>query len=311
MHIPVLLNEVIEYLNPKPGQKFIDATIDGGGHAFAVLERIVPGGKLLGIEWDNQLLKQLEPKVKNSEFRENAVLINDSYANLEKIAETNGFTGADGILFDLGMSSWHLEEAGKGFSFVKDEPLDMRYQEGNQLTAKEIVNRYSYNELVKILKEYGEERFAKSIAAAIIRARKEKPIASTFQLVEVIKSSTPFWYRRRKIPRRSASGTLRGRHFATKTFQALRMAVNNELENIKSGIGQAEDVLRSGGRLAVISFHSLEDRIVKNFFREGARGGKLKALTKKPIRAGLAEVTANPRARSAKLRVAEKERLGL
>ncbi len=298
MHIPVLLREVIEYLNPQPGQKFIDATVGGGGHAFAILEHIVPGGKLLGIEWDGELLKRLEAQIQHSQFRGNAILTNDNYSNLGKIAADNGFKNIQGVIFDLGMSSWHLEESGGGFSFARDELLDMRFSrragDNEQPTAAEIINKYSGEELARILKENGDERFAGRIAEAIVRARREKPVMTTFQLVEIIKNSTPFWYRRRRI------------HFATRTFQALRIAVNNELENIKSGIGQAENVLAAGGRLAVISFHSLEDRIVKNFFREKSKEGKLKILTKKPVRAGLTEITVNPRARSARLRAAEK-----
>ncbi len=298
VHIPVLLSEVIEYLNPQPGQKFIDATIGGGGHALAILEHIIPGGKLLGIEWDGELLRRLEAQIQHSQFKDSTVLINDSYANLEKIAEDNDFENVQGVIFDLGMSSWHLEESGGGFSFAKDEPLDMRFSrradDGGQPTATEMINKYREEELAEILKENGDERFARQIAGAIVKARKEKPIMTTFQLVEIIKNSTPLWYRRGRI------------HFATRTFQALRMAVNNELENIKSGIGQAENILTAGGRLALISFHSLEDRIVKNFFREEGKKGKFKILTKKPIRAKLAEITVNPRARSAKLRVAEK-----
>jgi 16S rRNA (cytosine1402-N4)-methyltransferase len=172
----------------------------------------------------------------------------------------------------------------------------MRYscQEFSKKTAAEIVNKSSYDELVRILKEYGEERFAKSIAAAIVEARKRNPIKSTFQLVEIIKNSTPFWYRRRRI------------HFATKTFQALRIAVNGELDNLRVGLQQAEELLKNKGRIAVISFHSLEDRIVKNFFKESNKEKRLNIVTKKPIRAGLAEISANPGARSAKLRVAEK-----
>ncbi len=298
MHIPVLLREVIEYLNPQPGQKFIDATIGDGGHALAILEHIIPGGKLLGIEWDGELLKRLEAQIQHSQFKDSAFLINDSYANLERIAEDNNFNNAQGVIFDLGMSSWHLEESGGGFSFAKDESLDMRFSrqadDDGRPTAAEMINKYREEELAEILKENGDERFAKRIAGAIVKARKERPIMTTFQLVEIIKNSTPFWYRRGRI------------HFATRTFQALRIAVNDELENIKSGIGQAENVLTAGGRLALISFHSLEDRIVKNFFREEGKKGKFKILTKKPIRAKLAEITANPRARSAKLRVAEK-----
>lgn len=295
MHIPVLSNEVVEYLNPQPGQKFIDATIDGGGHATAMLTRLVPDGKLLGIEWDNELLKQLEWKIESSKFKDDVILVNDSYTNLKKIAQENNFDGANGVLFDLGLSSWHLEQAGRGFTFQKDEPLDMRFAVNNDgQTAEEIINHYSYDELVMILKEYGEERFAKSIAAGIIRARKEKLIKNTFELVEIIKNSVPFWYRRGRL------------HYATKTFQALRIAVNKELENVQTGLSQALAVLTAGGRLAVISFHALEDRIAKNFFREQARMGKLSIVTKKPIAASYAEITTNPRARSAKLRVAEK-----
>ncbi len=300
IHTPVLLEEVIKYLDPKPGQKFIDATADGGGHALAIFERIVPGGKLLGIELDGELLSRLELQIKNLEFKDSIILANDSYVNLKKIAAENDFVGADGILFDLGMSSWQIDEAGRGFSFQKDEPLDMRFAhgqtviDGRQLTAEEIINRYSYDELAEILKEYGEERFAKSIAAGITRARKERPIKSTFELAEIIKRSVPFWYRGGRI------------HFATRTFQALRIAVNGELENLKTGLERGAEVLKAGGRIAVISFHSLEDRIVKNFLRNEAKKGKLAIITKKPVVANLTEITTNPRARSAKLRVAER-----
>lgn len=301
-HIPVLLQEVLTYLDPKPGQRFIDATIDGGGHAAAVLEKIEPSGKLLGIEWDNELLKQLELKVKSLKFKSGVVLVNDSYASLKKIAEENNFTNADGILFDLGMSSWHLEEAGRGFSFQRDEPLDMRFGPHKNVssskfqipssTAEEIVNKWSYDELAKILKEYGGERFAKRIAAVVARERKDNSIKTTFQLVEMIKKAVPFWYRYgHRI------------HYATRTFQALRIAVNDELGNVQKGLTDALSVLKSGGRMAVISFHSLEDRIIKNFFRDNERAGLIKILTKKPIVPTLREIEENPRARSAKLRV--------
>lgn len=297
IHKPVLLNEVLEYLDPKPGGKFIDATIDGGGHAMAMLDRIGPSGKLLGIERDSELLKQLKLKVKNLKFQDNVILVNDSYANLKRITEGNNFTDADGIIFDLGMSSWHLEEAGRGFSFQRDENLNMRYRVENfpNITAEEIVNRWSYGELARILKEYGGERFAKRIAAAVMRERKGNPIKTTFQLVEVIKKAVPFWYRYgRRI------------HYATKTFQALRIAVNDELGNLQKGLAQALEVLRGGSKMVVISFHSLEDRIVKNFFRDNERANLLKILTKKPIGPTLLEVKINPRARSARLRVAAK-----
>lgn len=294
MHIPVLLKEVIEYLDPKPGQRFIDATLGGGGHAVVILQKIMQDGKLLGMEWDGRLLEQTRFVIYNAGFKDSAILVNESYINLKRIAEGQNFMGADGILFDLGLSSWHLEASGRGFSFQKDEPLDMRFAGKDGQTAREIVNRFSYDELVEILKEYGEERFAKSIAAKIVNTRKEKAIETTYELVEIIKNSTPFWYRRSRL------------HFATRTFQAIRIATNNELENVKDGLAGALETVRVGGRLAVISFHSLEDRIVKNFFREKAGEGALEIVTKKPVISGLEEITANPRARSAKLRVAQR-----
>jgi len=217
------------------------------------------------------------------------ILVNDSYVNLAETVRKQRFKPVSGILFDLGFSSWHLEESGRGFSFEKNEPLDMRYNPENPLTAEKIVNNWSEREIEKILREYGEERFTKRIAREIIQERKIKPIKTTFQLVETIKKSTPIWYHHRRI------------HPATRTFQALRIAVNDELNNLKKALPQAVEILEKDGRLAVISFHSLEDRIVKNFFREN-----LKILTKKPIRPSLEEIEINPRSRSAKLRVGQK-----
>jgi 16S rRNA (cytosine1402-N4)-methyltransferase len=298
MHIPVLLKEVIETLNPQPGQKFIDATVDGGGHAMAVLDKIGSGGKFMGIEWDPELFQNIKAKIEDLGFK-NVTLINDSYTNLKTIAEENDFAEADGILFDLGLSSWHLEDSGRGFSFQKDEPLNMRFApvEGfvrKDSNAEQIVNDFREEQIFEILKNYGEERFAKSIARGIVKARRGHEIKTTFELVEIIKNSVPFWYRRGRT------------HFATRTFQALRIAANNELGNVETGLKQAEEVLKKGGRVAVISFHSLEDRIVKNFFRAEAKEERLKIITKKPLIGDLSEITENPRARSAKLRVAEK-----
>lgn len=305
VHTPVLINEVLKYLNPKSGQKFIDATINGGGHAFAILEKIGSSGKLLGIEWDRSLAEKLKLKIDGSEFKNNIFLINDSYVNLIKIAEQNGFTDVDGVLFDLGISSWHFEESGRGFTFQKDEPLDMRFSgpkdqnhpgECFDQTAENIIQQWSYDDLAQTFTEYGGERFAKRIAAAIARERKEKPIRTTFQLVEIIKKAVPFWYRHgRRI------------HYATKTFQALRMAVNCELENIEKGLARAIEVLKSGGVLAVISFHSVEDRVVKNFFRENIKSGLVESVIKKPVLPGIQEINENPRSRSSKLRVVRKK----
>jgi len=291
-HIPVLQKEVIDYLDPKPNENFIDATIGEGGHTAAILEKNKPNGKVLGIEIDPEILEKFK-------FQDRLILVNDSYVNLKNIIEKYNFGPIKGILFDLGMSSWHLEESGRGFSFQKDEPLDMRYDESlkfkvqsSKLTAEEILNKWRGEELEKILREYGQERFAQGIAKKIIETRRIRPIKTTFQLVEIIKRATPSWYHHQRI------------HFATKTFQALRITVNNELENIKKGLEEALDVLGKGGRLVVISFHSLEDRIVKNFFQER----KIEILTKKPIRPSLEEIKTNKRSRSAKLRAARRGR---
>ena len=294
IHQPVLLKEVIEYLNLKPGDRVIDATLDGGGHSLEILKKIGPRGKILGIERDGGLLKQFELKIKSLKFKDNFILINDNYRNLKKIAQGNNFLEADGILLDVGLSSWHLSESERGFSFQKDEPLDMRFSEKNELTAREIINQWPPEAIEKILKEYGEERFARQITKAIIEARKKKPVISTFQLVEIIKNAVPLWYK---------SG--RRLHFATKTFQALRIAVNDELGNLELALKQLPEVLKKGGRGIVISFHSLEDRIVKNAFRDFKRSEAAEILTKRPVRPSAEEVLENPRSRSAKLRALE------
>ncbi|MBI2057390.1 MAG: 16S rRNA (cytosine(1402)-N(4))-methyltransferase RsmH [Candidatus Yanofskybacteria bacterium] len=294
MHIPVLFNEVIKWLDPKPGQKFIDATINGGGHGLAILEKVQPDGELLGIEWDSELLKNLESRIMNHESRSSITLVNDSYVNLKKIAEEKGFLESDGILFDLGMSSWHLDQSGRGFSFRKDEVLDMRFNQETEFSALEIVNTFSEKDLREIITEYGEEKFADRIAKNIVEARKSKIIKTTLELVEVIKNSVPSWYSNKRI------------NPATKTFQALRIKVNQELDNIARGLDSALDVLKKGGRAAVISFHVLEDRIVKNKFRDFKNKGLVEILTKKAVAPEYEEVKSNPRARSAKLRVFRK-----
>ena len=291
MHIPVLQNEVLKYLDPKPNQNFIDATIGEGGHAISILERTSPNGKLLGIDWSPEIIENCKLKIQNVKKR--ITLVCDNFVNLKEIVKRERFLAVSGILFDLGMSSWHLEESGRGFSFLKNEPLDMRYSPQNPLTAEKIVNYWSKPEMEKILEEYGEERFAKKIAEEIIEARQSKPIKTTSQLVEIIKKAVLSRYRHQKI------------HFATRTFQALRITVNDELNNLEKALPQTLEILKPGGRLVVISFHSLEDRIVKNFYRDSSPE-KLKILTKKPIRPTPEEIKINPRARSAKLRAAIK-----
>ena len=290
IHQAVLQKEVLEYLDPKPNENFIDCTIGEGGHTTAILQKNKPNGKVLGIEIDPEIYQEFKKRIRESSNR--LILINDSYVNLKEIVKKLKFAPIDGILFDLGMSSWHLENSGRGFSFLRNEPLDMRFSpESNSLTAQDIINKWSEPEIEKVLKEYGEERFSKKITLEIIKERKEKPIKTTFQLIEVIKRAIPGKYCRGRI------------HFGTRTFQALRIAVNDELNNLKKVLPQAVEVLSSEGRIVIISFHSLEDRIVKNFFRDLDKV-KLKILTKKPITPNEVEIKINRRSRSAKLRAA-------
>src|SRR3989344_5579406 len=269
MHIPVFPKEVLQYLDPKPNENFIDCTIGEAGHAIEILKKTSPGGKLLGIDLNDDSLK-------SSEFN---------------------FRPVQGILFDLGISSEELEKSGRGFSFLRDEPLLMTLRKDikpDDLTAEKIVNNFRTEELEKIFKEYGEERFAGRIAARIAEERKRKRIKTTGELVEIIRKALPAKYKYGKI------------HFATRTFQALRIATNDELANLEKALVQALNVLSLRGRLAVISFHSLEDRIVKNFLKERQKNNSVKILTKKPVRPGEEEIAGNPRSRSAKLRAAEK-----
>lgn len=292
MHIPVLLKEVIENLDPKPGENFVDCTFGFGGHGEAILKRIAPNGRVLGIEWDEEKIKIQNSKGKIES--QNLKVVNDSYANLREIIKRENFRPVNGILLDLGLSSWDFENSGRGFSFQKDEPLDMRYSESQALTAKEIINKWSEEELAGIFRDYGQERFAKNIAKRIVDTRCRQPIETTFQLVAIIRKSFPRSYKFGKV------------HVATRTFQALRIAVNNELENLKAVLPQALDILEKNGRLAIISFHSLDDAIVKKFFKQQAKSNSLQILTKKPIIASLQETKENSKARSAKLRVAIK-----
>ena len=303
-HISVLQKEVIEYLNPKPNENFIDCTINGGGHTLAILEKTGPKGKILGIDWDPEQITELESGIKNKELKKRLILLCDNFSNLKEIVRRQKNLKINGVLFDLGFSSWHLEKSGRGFSFLKNEPLDMRYGPENPLTAEKIINFWSGIEIERILRDYGEERFAKQIAKNIIDFRQFKPIKSTFQLVEIIRTSLPA---RTLFPsgiKKSASRHYeRGRiHPATRTFQALRIAVNDELNNLEKGLSAVLEVLDKEGRLVVISFHSLEDRIVKNFFKEKSKENLLKIITKKPIIPSLKEIKINPRSRSAKLR---------
>ncbi len=288
IHVPVLVKEVVEYLNIKPDSKIIDATLDGGGHTLTILEKY-PEARVLGIEFDPVLFKSLPFE------NERLIKINDSYINLKNIVEQYKFE-PDGILFDLGLSSWHYEESGRGFSFKKNEILDMRFNpEVEHESAADIVNKYSEDDLRELISSLGEEQFAGNIAKNIIRARREKPIIMTDELVNVISQSVQEWYKHGKI------------HFATKTFQALRVVVNDELGNVRKGVLAAIDVLKPGGRLVVISFQGLEDKIVKEIFKEKTREGIVEFVMKGTIRPSWEEQKANPRSRSAKMKIIQKK----
>ncbi len=266
----------------------IDGTVGEGGHAQLILEKTGPDGKMLGIDWDET---QIENSKNNlAEFGGRAAVVEGSYKDIKEIATAAQFEEVQGILLDVGYSSWQIEGLRKGFSFSKDEALDMRYSMKNPLTVAEIINQWPEKELEKIIEEYGEEKFARQIAKKIAETREDKKIETTFELKEIIGQA---------IPGKFQHG---GIHYATRTFQALRIAVNGELDNLEQALPKALDMLEPGGRLVVISFHSLEDRIVKNFFRDKAQQGSATILTKKPIEATEEETSQNPRSRSAKLR---------
>lgn len=289
IHTAVLKKEVLEYLNPQQNENFVDGTVGEGGHAEDILNKNGPEGKLLGIDLDPQQI--ISSNWLGAIYKDRVILVNDSYTHLKEIIERKNFPELNGVLLDLGMSSAQLEGTHKGFSFKVDQGLDMRYNdEQGYLTAEKIVNDWPEEKIEEILREYGEEKFSRKIAKNIIENRKQGRIKTTFQLIEIIKDATPSVYWRGKI------------HYATRTFQALRIAVNDELENIKRVLPDAISAMAQGGRLVVISFHSLEDRIVKNFFATEARSGTIKILTKKPITASRDELGKNPRSRSAKLR---------
>lgn len=292
-HQSVLLHEAIDYLNLRPGGVIFDCTLGGGGHSLEILRRVSPGGRLIGIDQDLTAIKAAgELLAGHSAFS----AVHDSFGNIADIVGRLGLDGADGFLFDLGVSSPQLDIPERGFSYMADGPLDMRMDRRSPQTAADLVNSAGVGELTRIISEYGEERWAGRIAQFIERDRRRKPIETTAELVEVIKAAIPAGARRN------------GPHPAKRTFQALRIAVNRELDVLEEGLRAAAGCLRAGGRLVVISFHSLEDRCVKHTLRELAATDpeKLRVLTKKPVYPSEDELRENPRARSAKLRAAER-----
>ncbi|MGH2448284.1 MAG: 16S rRNA (cytosine(1402)-N(4))-methyltransferase RsmH [Chloroflexota bacterium] len=307
-HIPVLLDETMQVLRPAASETFIDATLGGSGHAGRLLELTAPNGRLLGIDADPAALAAAENQL--GPYGDRVVLVEAFFDRLLEIARNTDFVPVDGVLFDLGVSSPQLDMAARGFSFQTEAPLDMRLGPSAGHTAADLVQTLPQAELQRIFQEYGEERYSGRIARQIVAQRQSRPIRSTIELAELVRKSVPTQTHTRIHP-------------ATRVFQALRIAVNDELGRLGAALPQAVESMREGGRLAVISFHSLEDRIVKRFMRQEARGcvcppeipectcgheASLRVLTTRPIVAGPAEVRENPRARSAKLRAAQKIR---
>ena len=306
-HKSVLLQECIDALNIRPDGIYLDGTLGGAGHSSQIARRLTEGGRLIGVDRDRTALAAAKERL--PPYADRVTLVHSNFAEIDAILDSLGLPAVDGMLFDLGVSSPQLDDASRGFSYMADAPLDMRMDKDDALTAGEVVNTWPQGELRRILYDYGEERYAPQIAAAICRAREKAPVETTLELVDIIRSAMPAQALREK------------QHPAKRSFQAIRIAVNDELGAVSRMMQAAVGRLNPGGRLAVITFHSLEDRIVKSEMQQAARGctcppefpvcvcGKkplVKLVTRKPIVSGPAELEENPRARSAKLRVAEK-----
>ncbi|HET9919463.1 MAG TPA: 16S rRNA (cytosine(1402)-N(4))-methyltransferase RsmH [Ktedonobacteraceae bacterium] len=321
-HVPVMLEEVLKYLQPVAGGSYVDGTLGGGGHTAAILERSAPDGRVLGIDTDQQALERVRERFPELVQNGRLVLVHGNFAELARIVDEAGFVSVQGILLDLGFSSDQMESAERGFAFSAEGPLDMRLDQSQSLTAADLVNTLSEQELADIFWRYGEEKRSRQIARRIVREREKGVIRTTAQLATLAAAGVPYRYKHRAI------------HPATRVFQALRIAVNRELEQLEAVLPQALDVLTASmkravegesgevraGRMVIISFHSLEDRLVKQFTRREAKDcicppgtpvcicghkARLRILTPKPVTASAEEVSANPRARSAKLRAAE------
>ena len=306
-HTPVMQREVVESLRLRPGGIYVDGTVGGGGHAFEILRETSPNGLLIGIDVDDDALHESEERLKL--FGKRKIIMKGNFADINTILEKLNIKEVDGILLDLGVSSYQLKTADRGFSFSMNATLDMRMDQSRGVSAYDIINTFPEKELVRIIKDYGEEIMAERIVKAISVRRKVTPIKTTADLADIIVRALPSRFRPKKI------------HPATRTFQAIRIYVNSELLNLYNAIDRSVDVLKKSGRFSIISFHSLEDRIVKNCFRSWEKGcicppdipvctchrkAKLKVLTKKPVTPENSEIESNPNARSAKLRTAER-----
>lgn len=306
-HVSVLLRECIEALQIKPNGIYVDCTTGGGGHSLEIAKCLTDGGRLIAIDRDEDALRAAGKRL--ADFADRVTFVHSNYAMLQSVLADLGIPGVDGVLADLGVSSYQLDTAERGFSYMQDAPLDMRMDREQPLRAYDVVNTYSEEELRRILYDFGEEKFARNIAANIVKKRSERPIETTLELAELVKAS---------MPKTAREG---GHHPAKRTFQAIRIEVNSELSSIPPALDAAVHALNPGGRIAVITFHSLEDRLVKQKFAALSSGctcprefpvcvcGKkpvVRVITKKPVTAGEDELEVNPRSRSAKLRVAEK-----
>jgi len=294
-HLPALFLEVLEYLDCQPGKVYVDGTVGSGGHSRGILDKSSPTGKLIGLDWDEEALGRAWKNL--SSFGGRVELIKANFKDLRSVLDSLSISGVDGILLDLGVSTEQLESRDRGFSFRWEAPLDMRMSQETPITAQDLLQNLSSEEIGTLLQEYGEERWARRIAKNIVRQRQRAPIGTTGELVAVIEKSVPPQHRRI--------------HPATRTFQALRISVNEELSNLRIFLNQCPELLNPGGRLGIISYHSLEDRIVKNHFRQwiqkrGEKDRGFRVLTRKPVVPSPGEVAQNPRARSAKMRVVER-----
>lgn len=307
VHRSVLLDECIEGLNIKPDGIYMDGTLGGGGHSFEIAKRLTEGGRLIGIDQDAEAIQAAGERLR--EFKERVTIERSNYVSFREILDRNGIDKVDGILLDLGVSSHQLDDPERGFSYREDAPLDMRMDQRNPMTAADIINNYSEMELFRMIRDYGEDPFAKNIAKHIVRAREQAPVTTTFQLVEIIKQAIP------------AKVRAKGGHPAKQTFQAIRIELNAELNVLKDSLNGMIDALDEGGRIVIITFHSLEDRIVKQMFRDAenpctcpkefpvcvcGKKSKGKVITRKPILPSEQELEENPRSKSAKLRIFEK-----
>ncbi len=306
-HVSVLLEETIDSLNIKPDGIYVDGTLGGGGHSLEICKRLGDGGRLIGIDQDMDAIRAATERLKN--YSDKVTIVHSNYQNIDSVLRDLSVGGVDGIVLDLGVSSYQLDNADRGFTYRENTPLDMRMDQSQPMTAKDIVNEYSEQELFRVIRDYGEDSFAKNIAKHIVKARQDKPIETTGELNDIIRAA---------IPARVRQG---GGHPSKKTFQAIRIELNRELDVLEQSLDKMIGLLNPGGRLSIITFHSLEDRIVKNIFRKNMNPcicppefpvctcGRVptgKVITRKPIVPDAEEISNNKRAKSSKLRVFEK-----